>query len=201
VEGEPISPEHQRPSCLGDALAHTHLVGDDDRQFFADFYGFGDVVNSVLADENSRWRLQELAKTALVGPLALEDMPSYGRRYQIFCGPQRLGVLEITNSYPYTADEKKVHASIRLEWVRLLDWETVVKFLDWCAAFIGDAGDVTNRTSIRTAMNRCLWDSLSISDEDNEGWRTTLEVKLFGRATYYFQTLQAILARNSSPRM
>jgi hypothetical protein len=158
-------------------------------------------VNSLLSGINSRWRLQELAKTELVGALALEDMPSYGRRYQIFCGPQRLGVLEIRNSYPYTAEEKKVHASIELEWVRLLPWDTVVQFLHCCADYISDAGDVRNSTSIQAAMNRCLWEGLRISDEDYELNCGTLEVSLFGSAPYYFRTLQAILARKSSPRM
>ena len=62
MNGEPISPKHQRPKAIGDKLANSHLVSDDDRKFFEDFFEFGDVINLFLADRHvgSRWRIQEL---------------------------------------------------------------------------------------------------------------------------------------------
>jgi hypothetical protein len=200
VNGEPISPKHQRPSHLGDDFGDFH-VSDEDQQFFFDFYAFGDFVNSLLSDMNSRWRLQELAETELKSAaLVLEDYPRFGRKYQIFCGPEPLGGLEITNSHTYTNDEKNVHAAIELEYVRLLQWETVVEFLNSCASYISDAGDVTNTMNIQVAMNRSLWDSLGIADEDfGLNWGS-LEVSLLGSAPYYFRTLAVVLARTPSPR-
>lgn len=108
--------------------------------------------------------MQEQPKTELT--IGVYDSPAFGRRYDVFCGPTKLGILEIQASYPYTAEKPNVRASTSLMWVRLLSWDTVMKFLSCIALHIDDVGDLGNSARIQGAMNRSLWNSLIVHDED-----------------------------------
>lgn len=182
VSGAAITPKHSRP----EAIKELHFGLDEcDRQFFNEFYDFGDVVNWCFEDRysSSRWRLQELKDTAL--QIGRDDSPSYGRRYEVFCGPTKLGTLEIKPSYDY-ATTNNVRASIDLNWVRLLSWDTLVTFLSGVAWHI-DSRDTReeNWGRIHSAITRSLWNSLNINDDDYDGDWGTLEVSLTGNADFY----------------
>ena len=189
VKGGPISPKHQRPQVIGDA--HPTLADDADRQFFNDFVDFGDVMNWWFSDEHSgsRWRVQELSTTEL--NIGFYDSPSFGRTYEVFLGPIKLGRMEISASYPYSHDEKKIRLSIELMWVRLLYWDTLTDFLGSAATHVNSTGDFNNVTRIQSAMTRSLWDSLRIEDEDlGLNWGD-LEITLEGSASFYFSRKQS----------
>jgi hypothetical protein len=195
VHGEPISPKHQRPQAIGDA--YPTLAGDIDRQFFIS--EFGDVMNWWFADEHtrSRWRIQELPKTEL--SIGFYDSPAFGRRYEIFRGPTKLGAMEISASYPYKVGNKNIQASIELMWVRLLSWDTLTDFLGSVSTHINTAGDSDNFIRIQSAMARSLWDSLRISDQDlGLNWGE-LEMTLEGSADFYFSRRDSKTFR-ASPR-
>ena len=193
MRGEPISPKHQRPQAIGDA--HPTLAGDDDRQFFIDFFEFGDVINWWFTDDGSRWRIQERSKTEL--NIGFYDSPTFGRGYEVFCGPIKLGTMEISASYPYTADEKNIRLSIELMWVRLLSWDALMDLLGSVATHINSAGDSSNVMRIQSAIARSLWDSLRIEDEDlGLNWGD-LEVTLVSRAEFYFSRKNSKYFRES----
>jgi hypothetical protein len=182
VSGKPISPKHQRPPIIGDEYG---LADDADRLFFSDFFEFGDVMNWWLADQHvgSRWRIQELPKTEL--SIDFRDSPEFGRTYEIFCGPIKLGCMEISASSRYERT-KKVQASIELEWVRLLSWDNLTSFLSAVATHVNSADDFNNFANIQGSMSRCLWDSLVVRDQDLGLDWGSLEVTLQGMADFYF---------------
>ena len=184
VSGEPISPKHQRPQAIGDA--HPTLANDADRQFFIDFFEFGDVVNCWFADTHSgsRWRIQEQPKTEL--NIGFYDSPAFGRGYEVFCGPIKLGTMEISAAYPYKADARNVRLSMQLMWVRLLSWDALMDLLGSVATHINSPGDHNNVMRIQSAMARSLWDSLRIEDEDLGFNWGDLEITLEGTAAFYF---------------
>jgi hypothetical protein len=181
ARGEPISPKHQQPQSMG------NLADDIDRQFFNDFSEYGEVLNWWLSDKHtgSRWRVQEQAQTELT--IGAYDSPIFGRRYDVFCGPTKLGILEVAAMYPYTAQKPNIRASINLTWIRLLSWDTVMDFLGSVAAHVDDDVDSHgNSLRIQNAMNRCLWDSLVIHYEDFGLDWGDLDVTLQGSARFYF---------------
>jgi hypothetical protein len=64
-DGRPITPKHEPPVRAGGADPIGSFIRDEDKQFFADFAKFADVLNHWLAgdqDEPRRkpWRVQEL---------------------------------------------------------------------------------------------------------------------------------------------
>lgn len=181
--GDPITPRHDRPAAIGDSYSSSYLVADDDRRFFEEFFDFGDVLNWWFADDysDSRWRIQELSTTELM--LGFHEDPSFGRRYEAFCGPTKLGLIEISGIY---TDEREVLATVELRWIRLLNWDTVVSFLDSLALHIDQRGSSENKARIQSAMNRSLWDSLMITDGDEGLDWGTLDVTLIGSADFYF---------------
>ena len=74
-------------------------------------------------------------------------------------------------------------------WVRLLSWETVVDILGTIESHICDRDQNSKEEHrIGAALNRALWNSLTISGYDFGGavdWGE-LEVTLQGRAPFYF---------------
>lgn len=180
VQGDPISPKHQRPKSAGNLADRT------DQLFFNDFFDFGDVVNWWLSDEHSwsRWRIQEIADTELRH--GFRDSPSFGRTFEIYCGPTKLGTLEISASYSYDLDKNEIRASIELVWVRLLSWDTVVDFLHAIAIHIDSSNSFDSGLRIQAAMSRCLWDSFIIHDEDLGLEWGELTLTLQGFAKFYF---------------
>jgi hypothetical protein len=115
------------------------------------------------------------------------DSPNYGRRYEVFCGPRKLGTLEIKAAYKYET-EKIVRASIKLIWVRLLSFEILAGFLRAIATHIDSEKNngEENRTRIHSAITRSLWNSLNISDDDSDLDWGELEATLEGNADFYF---------------
>ena len=143
-------------------------------------------MNHWFADEHtgSRWRIQEQPRTEL--SIGFREGPAFGRRYEIFCGPIKIGAMEISASYPYTVGNKNIRASIELMWVRLLSWDTLTNFLGAVATHINSAGDSNNAIRIQSAMARSLWDSLKIENQDfGLNWGE-LEMTLEGRGDFYF---------------
>lgn len=184
TSGDPITPQHQRPREI-DSLAN-----EAERQALIEFRDFGDVVNWWLADEHegSRWRLQELSDTHLM--IEFRDYPAFGRRYQLYYGPVKLGILEVTAAH-HPRSARKYRATIELEMVRLLPYEAVTGFLGEIAEHICDNDDLSrNATSnaIHAAMSVALWNSLEITGYDFGGavdWGR-LQVNLHGSAAFYF---------------
>lgn len=192
ISGDPIAVKHNRPKSVdGD----WKLAGDEDRSFFDDFYAFGDVVNWWLSDERagSSWRLQEMADTEL--RLSNSDSPEFGRRYEIYRGPIKSGVLEISaNLLRYHDGKKGIWATIELQWVRLLSYEAVTDILSAIATHVDSSVESSHR--IHGAMTRALWDSLSIDDDGlNESNWGTLEVSFEGEAEFYFRRFDALVNR------
>jgi hypothetical protein len=196
--GASITPNHQRPNAIGERCAG--LVQETDRQFFDAFHSFGDVVNWWLADEHvgSRWRLQELATTELT--LGSGDDPEFGRRYEVYCGPKKLGTLEVAANWDYH-EKRNVRALIGLQWVRLLQWETLSDFLGAIAIHICD-GDQSSQSlaqgTINTALAAALWNSQIISSEDfgeAVDWGN-LEVTFRGNAPFYFSRRNSEVFQN-----
>jgi len=184
VSGPAITPKHSRP----EPIKELHFgLNESGRQFFNAFYDFGDVVNWCFDDKHSssRWRLQELKDTEL--QIGRDGSPSYGRRYEVFCGPTKLGTLEIEPSYDYDTT-KNVRASIELKWLRLLSFDTLVTFLSGIAWHI-DSRDIReeNWGRIHSAITRSLWDSLNISDDGYDGdlGHAGEEISLTGNANFY----------------
>jgi len=186
VFGKPIVPKHERPQAIGDG--YPALAGDEDRHFFYHFAEFGNALNAWLANKftGSNWRVQELPKTTLTLD-AIDDQPTFGRRYEVFCGPNKLGRLEITASYPYDTEARQVRASIKLDWVRLLSWDTVMDFLQAVSVHISSDGDQSNAHLLNAAMSRSLWNSLQVHSEDLGLDWGDLEVTVRGRADHYLR--------------
>jgi hypothetical protein len=183
VRGPAITPTHSRPEPINEL---RWGLSEADRQFFDDFYDFGDVVNWWFAEDynQSRWRLQELKDTEL--KIGNYDSPSYGRRYEVFCGPTKLGTLEIRAAYKYNVSETNVNASIELQWVRLLGFDTLAEFLGGVATHIDSSEESGKR--IHAEITRSLWNSLDITPDDYDGlldWGE-LEITLTGNAQFYF---------------
>jgi hypothetical protein len=183
TSGSPITPKHQRPKTI------DSLADEAERQTLIEFRDFGDVVNWWLADEHlgSRWRLQELADTHL--QIGFRDSPAFGRRYELYFGPQKLGTLEVTAGY-HPRFARTYNATIELMWVRLLPWEAVTTILRTIADHICDNDKASHDAAsiaINGAMTVALWDSLEITGYDFGGatdWGN-LELTLSGPAPFY----------------
>jgi hypothetical protein len=198
MSSKPIVPKHQSPKSMGGQLENTFLVSREDRMFFTDFVDFGVVVNWWLGDEDvgSPWRLQELPNTEL--SIGFRDTPSFGRRYDIFYNQVRLGTLEIYPGYPYSAEQQTVYTAIELEWVRLLDFDTLRGFLENIASHVCNNDTrskeyLETRVYIDRALSRVLWQNQRITqfDFDGQGYGE-LELLLEGSPVRYFDRRQAL---------
>jgi hypothetical protein len=181
VSGPIISPNHRAPQSLP-SLAH-----DFDRQFFSDFRRFGEVLNRWFGDEYtaSRWRVQERSNAEL--HIDYFDYPLFGRSYEVFYGATKLGILEVRASQFYQKD-RVVIASIEIEWVRLLPWATVAEFPHVVAMYVRSPNNDDSTARIQTALNRALWDSLVVHDQDLGLDWGQLELSLEGNAEFYFHS-------------
>jgi len=180
VNGEPITPRHERPSLIGDK---DPPLEESVRLLFEDFADFGDVLNRWFIDNVSRWRVQELPVTEL--SIGFHDIPSFGRRYEVFSGPIKLGLLEISASYPYDINQKNVCACVELMWARLLRWDVLMDLLGSVAVHI-NSPNTSSVDRIQSAMIRSLWDSLHIADQDSGLDWGNLAITLQGTAAFYF---------------
>jgi hypothetical protein len=101
-ESKPITPKHEHPPPLKEGYG----VGNKELQFFNEFGHFANVVNWWLADPHvgGPWRLQELPEAELSLHGNFDHGPVYGRSYAIFHNQQRLGTLEISPRFKYSAE-------------------------------------------------------------------------------------------------
>jgi len=195
IYSSPITPNHNPPKTMGD------LVDDHDLRFFRDFAEFGLVVNWWLADEDigGRWRLQELPESDL--RLDGSDMPSFGRRYDVFHNQARLGTVEISAGLDYS-ERRNVWVDVALEYVRLLPFDTVAGFLGDVALHVCNQDRSTKeyieaQQSIAAALSRALWDAQRIHQEDlGEDWGE-LELRVAGTADWYFTRRDALRRKDA----
>ena len=193
LHSEPIAPKHQPPKTIGEKF--PSLITEEDRLFFDDFEDFAAVVNWGLADEP--WRLQEQPDTELrLG--GISDMPDFGRRYAIFHNQVRVGTLEVSAALSYEVENRDVHATIELNWVRLLAFNTVVGFLTDIAKLVSDP-DPNSKEYLQThlgiiyALTRVMWQTQEISEfgMDGEDWGE-LGLQINGSASHYFVGREAL---------
>jgi hypothetical protein len=187
---DPIVPKHDPPKTAGGA--YSSLARDVDRQFFADFKDFADVVNWWLADEfgASRFRLQDLPAGDLSMNVNFSDGPRLGRSFAIYYNQTRVGRLEIRSGNKYTTENPEVYTSIEIDWARFLGFEELTEFLDVIASHVTSSNSDEHRNaqqSIQSAMTRTLWDNYRVSphdDPDFEQWGE-LTVSFHGTALFY----------------
>jgi hypothetical protein len=192
---KPIIPKHEPPPPL-----EGYGVREPDLQFFSDFEDFADVVNFSLADPETHplgpWRLQELPKTELL-QLWRGDGPTYGRTYAVFHNQARVGEIEIRPHWRYSTQEPRVTIHIELDWVRLLYFEIVRRFLTDIAMHItqyhpGTLEYLQANQQIDLAMTRVLWGTQEIPQHGLEPGAGELcygelQVELDGLANYYLE--------------
>jgi hypothetical protein len=186
LQSKPIEPKRVKQNPL------PNYAGDTAKQLCRDFADFGAVVNWWLSDEHvgSRWRLQELPDAEL--RLGGIDGPSFGHSFDVFYNQARLGRLEVTDAYGYSASEPKVRTTIELSNVRLLSFDAVQNFLLHIALHVTDTDQgaaeyLRTRQEIERAMTRAVWGTIHISgfdDLDGQDWGE-LELTLEGTARWY----------------
>jgi hypothetical protein len=143
-DSKPITPKHSPPVRAGGADPIGLFIRDADKQFFADFATFADVLNHWLAgdeDEPRRnpWRVQELPDPELriLGP---HDAPAYGRRYDIFYNQIKVGDLEIDPHWEYSSAEPKVTVALELDCARWLPFGQIHSLIYWMATLTASRG-------------------------------------------------------------
>jgi hypothetical protein len=195
---KPITPKHEPPPPL---KADSYGVGKDVLQFFSDFEDFAEVINWWLADpyaspHSKPWRLQELPKSEL---LALGRYgPTYGRTYAVFHNQVRIGGIEIKPDWKYSTQDPRVRVHVELDWVRLLDFETIRGFLIDIAQYVSEPGSklewLQTIQEIDLALIGVLWETQEISqfkfkmDEPSHG---EIKVQLDGLASVYLDRREA----------
>jgi hypothetical protein len=187
---DPIVPKHDPPKTAGGDF--SSLADVIDRQFFADFKEFADVVNWWLADEYkaSRFRLQDLPAGDLSLNVEFSDGPTLGRSFAIYYNQTRMGRLEITSSNKYTPENPEVRTSIEIGWTRFLGFEELTEFFGDIALHVSSSNPDERRNaqqSIQSALTKTLWDNYRISpldDPDFEEWGE-LTVSFHGTALFY----------------
>jgi hypothetical protein len=195
---EPIAPKHNPPRAAGGEF--SSLASDVDRQFFADFKEFADVVNWWLADEYiaSRFRLQDLPDGDLSLNVDFSDGPRLGRSLAIYYNQTRVGRLEIAPAYKYTSEVPGVNSNIRIDWARLLGFDELNSFLDAIAWHVVRAESQSDeyrnaRLNKLHALSSTLWDNYRVSeydDADDEQWGE-LNVGFLGTAFFYIDRRDA----------
>jgi hypothetical protein len=168
MRSEPITPKHNPPRIAGGEF--SSLADDEDRLFFADFAEFADVVNWWLADKHvgSCWRLQELPRGDVI--LNVDDSgPTLRRAYDVFHNQVRVGILEISRGYDYSAENPRVTTEIELYSVRLLSFDSIAGFLRDIAMHVCDdkaKGDdyFDANQAIGSALTKALWQNQQITE-------------------------------------
>jgi hypothetical protein len=198
LRSKPIVPKHEAPEDLVGSM-----VFDDDRQFFADFREFGEIVNRSLVHNDSykrSWRLQELPDTQLRHHYS--DMPSYGRRFSIFHNQVSVGALEISAGPNYSPHTPKVQVDINLRWVRVLGFQNVCGFLNSLVHTVRDPEEYPeSRLAIDRAMIGVLCETQEIwEDDDFEPGYGDLELSLSGSAVTYHHFRQVLFKQEAAKR-
>jgi hypothetical protein len=192
---DPIIPKHDRPKAAGGKW--SSLARDVDRQFFADFQDFAEVVNWWLADEftASRFRLQDLPNGDRNLNVEFSDGPRLGRSFAIYYNQTRVRRLEIAPAYRhYSTECPQVYTNIEINWGRFFGYEELTGFLDGIALHVTSCDDRRNaQHSIQSAPTKTLWDHYRISQYDNpdfEEWGE-LAVSFGGAAVFYIERRDA----------
>jgi hypothetical protein len=197
-EGGPIEPAHDAPAAFEGI---DFFIDDWDRKFFAEFDLFGRCVNMCFADDP--WRIQELRDSEI----ACYEDPKYGRRYSVFYNRARLGTLEIHASADWLDDpityydtgNPVVETRVRLDDVRLLPVQAVLKFLGMLASYVAckkgyktaEEAYADAYTRIDRAMIAAVWQLEPVpSTVINYG---SIELTLLGLATYYIKSRELLL--------
>jgi hypothetical protein len=200
LHSKPIVPKHQPAKTVGEKF--SSLITKENRLFFDDFADFAAVVNWWLADEyvGGPWTLQELPDTEL--KLTFSNGPEFGRRYHVFHNQVRLGTLDVSTGYPFSAEEKNVCAKIELMWVRLLTFDRVYEILESIALHVCNPDEDAKkeyRQRIDRALTQVLWQTQQISEfgMDSEDWGE-LELRLDGSASWYFVRREALRKKQAT---
>jgi len=189
---DPVIPKHNPPKAAG-------VEADGiDRQFFADFKDFADVVNWWLADEfsASRFRLQDLPTGDLSLNVDFSHGPVLGRSFAIYYNQTKVGKLEIQSGNGYTTESPEVYTSIEIDWARFLGFEELTRLLGDVALHVTSKDSDEHRNaqqSIQSALTRPLWDNYRIlpyDDPDFEEWGE-LAVRFHGAASFFIDRRDA----------
>lgn len=196
LHSNPITPKHQPPTAIMDN-GFRSFVHEDDFQFLLDFADFGPVMNWWLADEHveGAWRLQELPESHLKLDNS-SDMPTFGRRYDVFHNQARLGTVEISAGLHYL-ERPNVRANLDLDSVRLLPFRSVAGFLDGIALHVCNQDRSSKeyleaQQRISYSLSQVLWDAQRIHHTDLHGDCGELELSLTGTADLYFARRDAL---------
>jgi len=156
---------------------------------------FANVVNWYLASphyDGRPWRLQELPEADLSLHGNFDSGPVYGRSYAIFHNQQRLGILEISDGFQYSAENPHVITHVQLDFVRVLSFDAIRTFLTTialhtCDFHPGTKEYVQAEQAIDRAMTEVLWQinrtsrfGLDFGDDYGE-----INLRLNGTATWY----------------
>ncbi len=155
-------------------------------------------MNWELADHNfpSPWRLQELPDTEL--KVAHSDQPSFGRRYEIFHNQVRVGILELSAGYRYTAEKPNLITRIDLKFIRLFSLEAIGSFLGVIIKHV--CSDDTNSQeraqatrAVESAVMRVLWENQRIHQHTRDRHWGEIRVDIRGTASgWYFRRREAL---------
>ena len=195
VVAQPNKPKHFSALMFGDPIEPTTITDekfslkttDKERSFYSDFADFSAIINTMSWGQFKRnpWRLQELPDTEL-NPTSFDR--SFKRHYDIFYNRARVGKIEISPSDSYSAEKPYVYTDINLQFVRLISFDAVERFLTEIAYLVTDKGDyATSRDVITVAETESLWKTQELfysgDHADNLG---ELELSFDGAAFRYF---------------
>jgi hypothetical protein len=196
---DPIIPKHDPPKTIGGR--YSSLADDTDRQFFADFRDFADVINWWLASEHeaSRFRLQDLPASDLSLNVDYSDGPTLGRSFAIYYNQTHMGRLAISSGSEYAADNPEVYTSVEINWARFLGSDELTEFLGDIALHVASKPDERRNAqqSIQSALTRTLWDNYRVSpydEPDFDEWGE-LTVSFHGTALFYINRRDATARR------
>jgi hypothetical protein len=130
--------------------------------------------------------------------LGAHDSPTYGRRYAVFHNQVRCGEIEVEPDWEYSTQNPRVTVHIELDWVRLLAFGTIRRFLTHIALHISEYNPGTlellqTNQEIDLAMTSVLWQTQEISQYgmENEPGYGQIEVELNGLASFYLKRREA----------
>jgi hypothetical protein len=190
----PIEPKH-----TASIVSDNCFSSIENKLFFSDFEAFADALNFCLSD--TPWRIQELPDTRLA--LSDFDDPAFGRRYDLFHRQIDIGTLEIAPDLHYTRATPSVFVNLQMDWVRLLSFASINRFLYCVAAHVCETRGTAwseAKSTIDRAMTEALWESQRITENNLGENYGTLELRLHGLARLYFRRKSAPRSQPSTSR-
>ena len=202
---DPIVPKHDPPRIVGGQF--SSLADDKDRQFFADFRDFADVVNWWLSGEHtaSQFRLQDLPDLDVKLHPGSHDGPILGRCFAIYHNQTRVGRLEVSPRHDYSSALPDVCTDVEIDWARFFGHDELTEFLQAIAWHVttGNPRTMTTKSndyrdalsSINAGLTKTLWDNYRVSEFDKAVDRTDewgeLMVSFHGTASSYIHRRDA----------